>query len=212
MHVVGLSILSGSHRAQVAEVLARLRAEGLDDVPGGGRRHHPARGRRAAAGGGRRRRVHAQGLRSRRGHGRDRRSARGAERGRLIEQHRWRCRQPPGRASPHSCAATTGSRRVAAVLPVRTAKARRRSRRGCPARPPVVAGRAATGASHRGRRRGCTASAVSRSIIAVWAVRRHDLVVLADQDQEPDPAARRRRHTPCPSARPGPRWHRPGSP
>jgi len=31
--VVGLSILSGSHRAQVAEVLARLRAEGLDDVP-----------------------------------------------------------------------------------------------------------------------------------------------------------------------------------
>src|SRR5690606_37150756 len=33
VHVVGLSILSGSHRAQVAEVLARLRAEGLDDVP-----------------------------------------------------------------------------------------------------------------------------------------------------------------------------------
>jgi (2R)-ethylmalonyl-CoA mutase len=33
VHVVGLSILSGSHRAQVAEVLARLRADGLDDVP-----------------------------------------------------------------------------------------------------------------------------------------------------------------------------------
>ena len=33
VHVVGLSILSGSHRAQVAEVLARLRAEGLDEVP-----------------------------------------------------------------------------------------------------------------------------------------------------------------------------------
>jgi (2R)-ethylmalonyl-CoA mutase len=33
VHVVGLSILSGSHRAQVAEVLARLRAEGLNDVP-----------------------------------------------------------------------------------------------------------------------------------------------------------------------------------
>ena len=31
--MVGLSILSGSHRAQVAEVLKRLRAEGLDDVP-----------------------------------------------------------------------------------------------------------------------------------------------------------------------------------
>jgi (2R)-ethylmalonyl-CoA mutase len=33
VHVVGLSILSGSHRAHVAEVLTRLRAEGLDGVP-----------------------------------------------------------------------------------------------------------------------------------------------------------------------------------
>jgi (2R)-ethylmalonyl-CoA mutase len=33
VHVVGLSILSGSHRAQVADVLARLRAEGLDEIP-----------------------------------------------------------------------------------------------------------------------------------------------------------------------------------
>jgi (2R)-ethylmalonyl-CoA mutase len=33
VHVVGLSILSGSHRAQVGEVLARLCAEGLDDLP-----------------------------------------------------------------------------------------------------------------------------------------------------------------------------------
>jgi ethylmalonyl-CoA mutase len=33
VHVVGLSILSGSHRAQVAEVLARLRADGLAEVP-----------------------------------------------------------------------------------------------------------------------------------------------------------------------------------
>jgi (2R)-ethylmalonyl-CoA mutase len=33
VHVVGLSILSGSHRAQVAEVLRRLRAEGLAEVP-----------------------------------------------------------------------------------------------------------------------------------------------------------------------------------
>jgi (2R)-ethylmalonyl-CoA mutase len=33
VHVVGLSILSGSHRAQVAEVLSRMRAEGLLDVP-----------------------------------------------------------------------------------------------------------------------------------------------------------------------------------
>ena len=33
VHVVGLSILSGSHRAQVADVLARLREQGLGDVP-----------------------------------------------------------------------------------------------------------------------------------------------------------------------------------
>jgi (2R)-ethylmalonyl-CoA mutase len=33
VHVVGLSMLSGSHRTQVAEVLTRLRAEGLDEVP-----------------------------------------------------------------------------------------------------------------------------------------------------------------------------------
>ncbi len=33
VHVVGLSILSGSHRTQVAEVLARLRAEGLGEIP-----------------------------------------------------------------------------------------------------------------------------------------------------------------------------------
>jgi ethylmalonyl-CoA mutase len=33
VHVVGLSILSGSHRAQVAEVLARLSTEGLDEIP-----------------------------------------------------------------------------------------------------------------------------------------------------------------------------------
>ena len=33
VHVVGLSILSGSHRTQVQEVLARLRAQGLDDTP-----------------------------------------------------------------------------------------------------------------------------------------------------------------------------------
>ena len=33
VHVVGLSILSGSHRTQVEEVLTRLRNHGLDDVP-----------------------------------------------------------------------------------------------------------------------------------------------------------------------------------
>jgi (2R)-ethylmalonyl-CoA mutase len=33
VHVVGLSILSGSHLTQVREVLARLQSHGLDDVP-----------------------------------------------------------------------------------------------------------------------------------------------------------------------------------
>jgi (2R)-ethylmalonyl-CoA mutase len=33
VHVVGLSILSGSHQTQVREVLSRLRGHGLDDVP-----------------------------------------------------------------------------------------------------------------------------------------------------------------------------------
>jgi (2R)-ethylmalonyl-CoA mutase len=33
VHVVGLSILSGSHMPLVAEVMRRLREEGLDDVP-----------------------------------------------------------------------------------------------------------------------------------------------------------------------------------
>ena len=33
VHVVGLSILSGSHLPLVAEVMRRLREEGLDDVP-----------------------------------------------------------------------------------------------------------------------------------------------------------------------------------
>jgi len=33
VHVVGLSILSGSHLPLVTEVLARMRAQGLDDIP-----------------------------------------------------------------------------------------------------------------------------------------------------------------------------------
>ena len=46
VHVVGLSILSGSHVPLVADVMQRMRKEGLDDVAGRGRRHHPAGGRR----------------------------------------------------------------------------------------------------------------------------------------------------------------------
>jgi (2R)-ethylmalonyl-CoA mutase len=33
VHVVGLSILSGSHVPLVGEVMSRMRKEGLDDVP-----------------------------------------------------------------------------------------------------------------------------------------------------------------------------------
>jgi (2R)-ethylmalonyl-CoA mutase len=33
VHCVGLSILSGSHLALVRDVMARMKAEGLDDVP-----------------------------------------------------------------------------------------------------------------------------------------------------------------------------------
>jgi (2R)-ethylmalonyl-CoA mutase len=33
VHVVGLSILSGSHVPLVKEVMERMRADGLDDVP-----------------------------------------------------------------------------------------------------------------------------------------------------------------------------------
>jgi (2R)-ethylmalonyl-CoA mutase len=45
-HVVGLSILSGSHVPLVGEVMERMRAEGLGDIPGDGGRHHSRRGRR----------------------------------------------------------------------------------------------------------------------------------------------------------------------
>ncbi len=50
MHVVGLSILSGSHVPLVREVLERMRKEGHRRHARGGRRHHPARGRQAPEG------------------------------------------------------------------------------------------------------------------------------------------------------------------
>ena len=43
VHCVGLSILSGSHVALTEEVLARLRAAGLERDSGGRRRDCPAR-------------------------------------------------------------------------------------------------------------------------------------------------------------------------
>ena len=44
-HVIGLSVLSGSHLPLVQDVVARMKEAGIDDA-GGGRRHHPAGGRR----------------------------------------------------------------------------------------------------------------------------------------------------------------------
>ena len=45
VHVVGVSILSGSHVSLVRDVIERMRKEGLDDVPARGRRHHSTRRR-----------------------------------------------------------------------------------------------------------------------------------------------------------------------
>ena len=73
VHVVGLSILSGSHMELVASVLQELRSRDLGAASGHRRRHHPARGCRQAGGTGRARRLHAQGLRSQCHHGRNRR-------------------------------------------------------------------------------------------------------------------------------------------
>ena len=71
VHVVGLSILSGSHAQLIPEVLRELEEAGAD-VPGGGRRDHPAGRRGRAARGGRVARLHAEGLRGQPHHGRHR--------------------------------------------------------------------------------------------------------------------------------------------
>ena len=44
VHVVGLSILSGSHVPLVRDIMERMRAAGLGAHPRGGGRHHPGRG------------------------------------------------------------------------------------------------------------------------------------------------------------------------
>ena len=62
VHVIGLSILSGSHRELIPAVMEPLREAGVQR-PGGGRRDHPRAGRRGAEGGRRRGRLHAEGLR-----------------------------------------------------------------------------------------------------------------------------------------------------
>ena len=62
VHVIGLSILSGSHAELIPSVLEALAEAGVRERPGRRRRHHP-RGRRGGAAPGRRgRRLHPQGL------------------------------------------------------------------------------------------------------------------------------------------------------
>ena len=63
-HVVGLSILSGSHLPLVRDVIDAPEAGRHRRRAGRGRRHHPARGRRRAGAGRRRRGLHAEGFRA----------------------------------------------------------------------------------------------------------------------------------------------------
>ena len=91
VHVVGLSILSGSHVPLVAEVMERMRKEGLDDVPvvvGGIIPPEDAATLKAPR---RRRRLHAQELPAQCHHARDRRPGgrprRGGLRRRLGVHH-----------------------------------------------------------------------------------------------------------------------------
>ena len=60
VHVIGLSILSGSHGVLVIDVLERSCAAGPRRHPGGGGRHHPRRRRPQARERGRGRRLHAR--------------------------------------------------------------------------------------------------------------------------------------------------------
>ena len=63
-HVVGLSILSGSHLPLVQDVVEPHEGGRPRRRAGGGRRHHPAGGRRSAGTGRRRRGLHAEGFRA----------------------------------------------------------------------------------------------------------------------------------------------------
>ena len=81
VHVVGLSILSGSHVALVEEVLARLKQAGLAERARRRRRHHPAEDEAQTESRRRRPRLHAQGFRPHADHARHRRRRRPREPG-----------------------------------------------------------------------------------------------------------------------------------
>ncbi len=94
VHIVGLSILSGSHLS------AGPRRDGEDEGAGDfrhsgdRRRHHPAGRREIVVVRGRRRRLHAQGLRTQRDHGRPRPRG-GKNRRRSLNASRRDCQPPP---------------------------------------------------------------------------------------------------------------------
>ncbi len=80
VHVVGLSILSGSHLPLVHDVMARMKDGRPRRRAGRGRRHHPAAGRERSEKRRRRRGLHAEGFRAEPHHGRS-----GADRGSAAE-------------------------------------------------------------------------------------------------------------------------------
>ncbi len=82
-HVIGLSVLSGSHLPLVADVVGRMKEAGIDDAAGG-RRHHPAGGRGRAGEGRRRRGLYAEGFRAEPHHGGRGAHRRAGERRRAI--------------------------------------------------------------------------------------------------------------------------------
>ena len=99
VHVVGLSILSGSHVPLVAEVMQRMRKEGLDDVPvvvGG---IIPPEDAADAQGPRRRRRLHAEEFPAQRHHARYRRPGGRPRRGGVTSPSRQRGKR--GRVGEH---------------------------------------------------------------------------------------------------------------
>ena len=158
VHVIGLSILSGSHRELIPAVIDALHEAGVTG-PGGRRRDHPRAGRRGTAPSRRRCGVHAEGLRHHTHHARHRRARRcrgsggrrrrrpgGGGRQRLLRQRRGvsgegaalgaRLRERDLSAAP-------------ATLNLLESTAAERPRAGC--------GAAARGLTRRARRRGAGA-------------------------------------------------------
>ena len=113
VHVIGLSILSGSHRELIPDVIEALREAGGDGHPARRRRDHPRGRRRAAARGRRGRGLHPEGLRAQPDPARRRRARGGAERhrDRRVSRRRYAgvsaSAEPPAPSSARGCARAT---------------------------------------------------------------------------------------------------------